>query len=340
MELEVGLEDGRSRRDADAAEPHPHRLIALVEDQLKIAAAKGDITRDVLLGVVRARPDARLDDRRAVRESDGECDLVTRYPTPAVRHRGRDHVRPHQQVRARDTRARPQRPVPVRHPAQTGREIPVLRVRRRARQRDRIPLIHTRPVRRCRDRHTRDRVAVHDVSQVEQRRPVRVAVERLRHPLPAARDEDRQRIPARPTRPVHDLLNHRAQVGGPLIRTRLAHRGPRGGAPRHERHRARPRRDVSGRVEEGSRRVDRLPFEGEGGRLRVGFGCLELEVGLEDCGPPRNGDAVEPNPHGLVAGVEDQLQIAAEATDPAQGVLLGVVHADLDAPLDDRRAVG
>ena len=43
---------------------------------------------------------------------------------------------------------------------------------------------------------------LHPVSQVEQRRSVRVAVERLRYPLSAARDEDRQRIPVRPTRPM------------------------------------------------------------------------------------------------------------------------------------------
>ena len=174
---------------------------------------------------------------------------------------------------------------------------------------------------------------------MQQRRPVRVAVERLRDPLSGPRDEDRQRVPARPTRPVHDLLDDQAEVGGLLIRTRFAHAGPRGRVPRHEGHGARPRGDVCGRVEEGSGEVGRLALEREGGRVRARFVDLELEVGLVDRRPGRDADAVEPNPHGLVTAREDQLQIAAAAIDPALFVLLGIVQARLDAVLDDGRAV-
>ena len=45
---------------------------------------------------------------------------------PTVRHRRGDHVRPHRQVRARNARPRPQRTVPVRHPAEMAQIEPLV----------------------------------------------------------------------------------------------------------------------------------------------------------------------------------------------------------------------
>ena len=175
---------------------------------------------------------------------------------------------------------------------------------------------------------------------MKQRRSVRLAVERLGDPLPRPGDDDRERVPAGPTGPVHDLLDGGSQIGRSLVRARLAGDRPRGRAPRHGGGRARSGRDVSVRIEEGGRMVGCHSFERQRGRVGVLFVDLELYPGLENLRLCRNLHVVESDADDLVEVTEYQLQIAAGPIDTAALVLLGVVGARRDAPFDDGLAIG
>ena len=164
---------------------------------------------------------------------------------------------------------------------------------------------------------------------MKQRRRARITVKRLRRSLARAGDDDRQRVAARPTRPIHDLLNHRSNVWRLLIEASLTNRQPRRHRPPRDRRRScGAGGDVVRRRRERDSVISVFADNGQIGLNRIRLIGLELDVRGGDARPHRDADAGKAHTHRLIpAGVKHQLQIAAPQRDTAPRPLLSIIRA-------------